>query len=97
MEYPQCLMVAEFLKGLTSQTRVKILCHLGEQEKSVNDICEGIEEKQSYVSQQLKILHQKAYLKKRKIGTKVLYSIKNKRILEIFSDVVKYLEEENEK
>ncbi len=86
------MLVAEFLKGLTSQTRVKILCYLGDKEKSVNEICDGIDEKQSYVSQQLKILYQKSYLKKKKIGTKVLYSIKNKRILEIFSDVVKYLD-----
>ncbi|MCK5686620.1 winged helix-turn-helix transcriptional regulator [bacterium] len=92
MKYSQCMLVAEFLKGLTSQTRVKILCYLGDKEKSVNEICDGIDEKQSYVSQQLKILYQKSYLKKKKIGTKVLYSIKNKRILEIFSDVVKYLD-----
>lgn len=91
MNFKQANKLADFLNGLSSETRGKILCFVGDKEYSVNDICEGINEKQSYVSQQLKILHEKEYLVKKKIGTKVLYRLKNKKILEIFNAVADYV------
>ncbi|MCK5685761.1 winged helix-turn-helix transcriptional regulator [bacterium] len=95
MNFKQANKLAEFLNGLSSETRGKILYFVGDKEYSVNEICDGIDEKQSYVSQQLRILYEKEYLIKKKIGTKVLYRVKNKKILDILNDIADYVVSEN--
>ncbi len=64
-------------------------------EKRVSDIVEEINESQSLVSHQLKTLKDADFLKTRKEGTSVFYTLKDGHIKELLRIVKEHIEEED--
>ena len=69
------------LKAMSHPLRLKILCTLGDQEVSVQDIVEAVGTSQSNISQHLAILRDKGILASRKDANKVYYRIGDNNIL----------------
>lgn len=97
----------ETLKIASDATRIKILfCLLNELdvkednkhliEKCVNDIAVQIGASQSLVSHQLKVLKEGNFVKTRKEGTKVYYSLKDEHVYEIIKITFEHVTEEGE-
>ena len=97
----------ETLKIAGDATRIKILsCLLDELdsnsknnnliEKCVNDIAVQIGASQSLVSHQLKVLKEGNFVKTRKEGTKVYYSLKDEHVREIIKITFEHVTEEGE-
>ncbi len=73
------------LKAMSHPLRLKILCTLGEQEISVQDIVENVGTSQSNISQHLAILRDKDILSTRKDANRVYYKIGDPRLLQLIS------------
>ena len=73
------------LKAMSHPLRLKILCTLGEQEVSVQDIVEKVGTSQSNISQHLAILRDKDILSTRKDANRVYYKIGDPRLLQLIS------------
>ncbi|RRQ21900.1 ArsR/SmtB family transcription factor [Thiohalobacter thiocyanaticus] len=69
------------LKAMSHPLRLKILCTLGEQEVSVQDIVERVGTSQSNISQHLAILRDKGILTSRKDANRVYYRVGDARTL----------------
>lgn len=78
-------MTTTFFKAFSHPTRLKIIDRLkNEAELCVCHIYEDLNLEQSNVSQHLKILKNQGILTSRKVGLKVMYSIKHPEIIPIF-------------
>ncbi|QEP43209.1 ArsR family transcriptional regulator [Ectothiorhodospiraceae bacterium BW-2] len=73
------------LKAMSHPLRLKILCTLGEQEVSVQDIVERVGTSQSNISQHLAILRDKGILSARKDANRVYYKMVDSRTLQLIS------------
>jgi ArsR family transcriptional regulator len=73
------------LKAMSHPLRLKILCTLGEQEVSVQDIVESVGTSQSNISQHLAILRDKGILASRKDANRVFYRVGDSRTLRLIS------------
>ena len=73
------------LKAMSHPLRLKILCTLGDQEVSVQDIVDAVGTSQSNISQHLAILRDKGILASRKDANKVYYRVGDKRTLRLIS------------
>ena len=73
------------LKAMSHPLRLKILCTLGEQEISVQDIVERVGTSQSNISQHLAILRDKGILASRKDANRVYYRVGDGRTLQLIS------------
>jgi len=71
------------LKAMSHPLRLKILCTLGEQEVSVQDIVDYVGTSQSNISQHLAILRDKGILVSRKDANRVFYRIVDRRMLNL--------------
>ena len=71
------------LKAMSHPLRLKILCTLGEQEVSVQDIVDYVGTSQSNISQHLAILRDKGILASRKDANRVYYRIEDRRMLHL--------------
>ena len=71
------------LKAMSHPLRLKILCVLGNQEVSVQDIVENVGTSQSNISQHLAILRDKGILKSRKDANRVYYKVGDERTLKL--------------
>ncbi|UCC56286.1 MAG: winged helix-turn-helix transcriptional regulator [Gammaproteobacteria bacterium] len=69
------------LKAMSHPLRLKILCTLGDQEVSVQDIVESVGTSQSNISQHLAILRDKGILASRKDANRVFYRVGDARTL----------------
>lgn len=69
------------LKAMSHPLRLKILCTLGDQEVSVQDIVERVGTSQSNISQHLAILRDKGILTSRKDANRVFYRVSDNRTL----------------
>lgn len=69
------------LKAMAHPLRLKILCVLGDEEVSVQDIVECVGTSQSNISQHLAILREKGVLRTRKDANRVYYRVGDGRIL----------------
>lgn len=69
------------LKAMSHPLRLKILCTLGDQEVSVQDIVERVGTSQSNISQHLAILRDKGILTSRKDANRVYYRVGDNRTL----------------
>jgi len=76
---------AQAIKAIAHPLRLKILCVLGEQEISVQDIVEQVGTSQSNISQHLAILRDKGVLSTRKDANRVFYRIGDLRTLKLVS------------
>jgi ArsR family transcriptional regulator len=73
------------LKAMSHPLRLKILCTLGDQEVSVQDIVERVGTSQSNISQHLAILRDKGILSSRKDANRVFYKVVDARTLQLIS------------
>ena len=71
------------LKAMSHPLRLKILCTLGDQEISVQDIVEQVGTSQSNISQHLAILRDKGILSSRKDANRVYYKVGDQRTLRL--------------
>ena len=71
------------LKAMSHPLRLKILCTLGENEVSVQDIVDAVGTSQSNISQHLAILRDKGILASRKEANKVFYRVGDTRTLRL--------------
>ena len=71
------------LKAMSHPLRLKILCTLGDQEVSVQDIVEHVGTSQSNISQHLAILRDKGILASRKDANRVYYRVSDARTLKL--------------
>jgi len=73
------------LKAMSHPLRLKILCTLGNDEVSVQDIVRHVGTSQSNISQHLAILRDKGILTARKDANRVFYRIGDSRTLRLIS------------
>jgi len=73
------------LKAMSHPLRLKILCTLGDQEISVQEIVEHVGTSQSNISQHLAILRDKGILSSRKDANRVYYRVSDGRTLQLIS------------
>jgi ArsR family transcriptional regulator len=73
------------MKAMSHPLRLKILCTLGENELSVQDIVERVGTTQSNISQHLGILRDKGILASRKDANRVYYRVSDARTLMLIS------------
>ena len=73
------------LKAMSHPLRLKILCTLGDQEVSVQEIVEQVGTSQSNISQHLAILRDKGILASRKDANRVYYRVSDSRTLQLIS------------
>jgi ArsR family transcriptional regulator len=76
-------LAAQAIKAIAHPLRLKILCVLGDQEVSVQDIVERVGTSQSNISQHLAILRDKGVLATRKDANRVFYRIGDLRTLKL--------------
>jgi DNA-binding transcriptional ArsR family regulator len=71
------------LKAMSHPLRLKILCTLGAEEVSVQEIVEQVGTSQSNISQHLAILRDKGILASRKDANRVFYRVSDSRTLQL--------------
>ena len=71
------------LKAMSHPLRLMILCKLGEDEFSVQDIVDNVGKSQSNISQHLAILRDKGILSARKDANKVFYKVSDFKTLKL--------------
>lgn len=76
---------AHSIKAMAHPLRLKILCTLGPNEVSVQDIVEMVGTSQSNISQHLAILRDKGILASRKDANRVYYRVSDNRTLRLIS------------
>lgn len=74
-------LAARALKAIAHPLRLKILCVLGNEEVSVQEIVDCVGTSQSNVSQHLAIMRGKGVLRARKDANRVYYRISDERTL----------------
>jgi ArsR family transcriptional regulator len=79
----QIELAARAMKSMAHPLRLKILCVLGDEEVSVQDIVDTVGTSQSNISQHLAILRDKGVLKTRKDANRVYYRVGDVRILQL--------------
>ena len=76
---------ARAIKAMAHPLRLKILCVLGSEEVSVQDIVDAVGTSQSNISQHLAVLRDNGILAARKDANKVFYRIGDPRVLKMIS------------
>ncbi len=76
---------AAYLKTLAHEGRLMILCHLGEQEKSVGELEELLGLRQAAVSQMLARLRDEGLVSTRRDGKTIYYSLKDEKTRQVIS------------
>lgn len=82
-EHSEIVRAAQCLKAMSHPLRLKILCTLGADKISVQDIVEQVGTTQSNISQHLGILRDKGILARQKDANRVYYYIDNERTLQL--------------
>jgi DNA-binding transcriptional ArsR family regulator len=81
---------SNFLKAISHEGRLMILCHLASGEKSVTELEELLSARQAAVSQQLSRLRLEGLVKPRRDGKTIFYSLADdrpKQIMEVVYDL----------
>ena len=78
---------SNFLKAISHEGRLMILCHLATGEKSVTELEELLSARQAAVSQQLSRLRMEGLVAPRREGKAIYYSLTDRRAIQIL-DVV---------
>lgn len=78
---------SNFLKAISHEGRLMILCHLASGEKSVTELEELLSARQAAVSQQLSRLRTEGLVSPRREGKAIYYRLTDKRAVQIL-DVV---------
>ena len=74
---------ARALKAMSHPLRLKILCVLGQEEISVQEIVDAVGTSQSNISQHLSILREKGVLRSRRDANRVFYRVGDERTLQL--------------
>jgi ArsR family transcriptional regulator len=85
---------AEFLKIISEENRLKILCILREEEKCVCDIWQCLDLAQNLVSHHLKVLKDFGLVSSRQEGLKVFYKLNKEVVKKYLKLLDKFLKEE---
>ena len=81
---------SDFLKAISHEGRLRILCHLVSGEKSVAELEQLLNARQAAVSQQLSRLRQEKLVTTRRDGKAIFYRLaddRSRRILEVIHDM----------
>ncbi len=78
----QAQSAAGFLKALSHEGRLMILCHLGSGERSVTELERLLDTRQAAVSQQLARLRLEGLVHARRDGKAIYYSIQDPRVMQ---------------
>jgi len=84
------MLAANFLKAISHEGRLMILCHLASGEKSVTELESLLSARQASVSQQLSRLRLEGLVTPRRDGKAIYYSLTDdrpKQIIEIVYDL----------
>jgi len=79
--------IVEFLKIISEENRLKILCLLRENKKCVCDIGQELNLAQNLTSHHLKVLKDFGLVSSKQEGLKVIYSI-NKKVMKKYSKLL---------
>lgn len=79
----QATAAAAFLKALSHEGRLMILCHLSSGEKSVTELEQKLGSRQAAVSQQLARLRLEGLVSCRRDGKAMFYSIQDPKVIRI--------------
>ena len=74
---------SEFLKTLSHEARLRILCLLLDGEKSVNQLGQELDMRQAAVSQQLQRLRAEQLVATRRQGKEIFYTISSGEVIKI--------------
>lgn len=78
---------SNFLKALSHEGRLMILCHLATGEKSVTELEELLSARQAAVSQQLSRLRTEGLVSTRREGKTIYYRLTDRRAIRILDTV----------
>ncbi len=78
---------SDFLKALSHEGRLMILCSLAHGEKSVTELEQMLSQRQAAVSQQLARLRQEGLITARREGKQIFYSLTDDRARRIIEQV----------
>ena len=79
--------VAAVLKALSTPIRLRVVCELCTQPRTVSELIEIVGVRQTLVSQQLAILRELGIIDKRRDGTKMIYRIADENAIKIVSSL----------
>lgn len=79
--------IAELLKALAHETRLRVICAIGEGERSVLDMADALDVGQSCLSQHLAKMRNLSILEIRRDGNMVYYRIKDRRVLSLVASL----------
>lgn len=85
----QAREASDFLKALSHESRLLMLCILAEGEKSVNELEQALGERQSTVSQQLARLRLDRLVTTRRDGKAIYYSLANDDVRAVLEAIYK--------
>lgn len=83
----KCDSVSGIMKALSHPTRLKILCHIMERERSVNELAEFCESSQSAMSQFLNRMKAEGMLTARREHNFIYYAIADKKLVQLLHSV----------
>lgn len=86
-------MESNVLSSLANHTRLKLLVCLSESEKNVTQLIGNCGLSQSAVSQHLEKLRSARLVRARKEGKEVYYSLSNKKIAQMSTKLLSFIEE----
>lgn len=81
---------SQFLKALSGRSRLLLLCHLADGEKSVGELARLTGARDTAVSQQLALLRREGMVSARRAGQMIFYSLASpeaRRMLEALNDL----------
>lgn len=79
----KCDEVSQVMKSLSHPIRLKILCHVMDDEKTVNSLTEFCQISQSAMSQFLNRMKSEGVLESRREGTSVYYRISDPKLIKL--------------
>lgn len=79
----QARSAADFLKAISHEGRLMILCHLAAGEKSVTELEDLLSARQAAVSQQLSRLRLEGLVTPRRDGKAIYYSLTDRRAMQM--------------
>jgi DNA-binding transcriptional ArsR family regulator len=79
----QSSQAAVFLKALSNENRLMILCHLLDEELSVTALNEKLPLSQSALSQHLAVLRKDGLVSTRRVSQTIFYSLGDSRVKEL--------------
>jgi DNA-binding transcriptional ArsR family regulator len=76
-------LIAEHLRVLGQEMRIKLLARLHDGPATVQELTDSLSAVQQNISQHLSLMHKAGILERRKIGTRVFYELRETRSLAI--------------